>query len=274
VKEKEARVGELEEALEQASSDTETKAGPSAAAAEEPGRIEALGAKAVAEFKLGQLNARLSAVTKEMEAKTAQLETVRKSAEEKAARLDRLTAETQQLRASEQARTQELSEKVAQLQEDLSKRISDEANLKRELDEKTAMLGALRQAVVDAGRIKTSAEKETVETQKGAEKLSKELEIAKSHLAGLNEELESCRVNFDSREAELNRLNSELRAAFMREQALYADVDRFRHESQALQSRPASVAPQESAARKESEPTSLDRILGASGQKEVGASLY
>jgi len=171
-------------------------------------RLALIGAKALAEFKAKQLDLRVDELKKDLDRKEAELRELTDAAQDKDLQVQKLNKQLKELQASEAKRTAELDSRLEQISKDLSDQSAQSKQFKQELDEKSELLAALKNAIGDSARLKSAAEHQIsllqtqltettklLETSKAAaEQQSQELTNTQRQLAQALEEVERWRT--------------------------------------------------------------------------------
>ncbi len=202
---------------------------------EETGRddkkIELLGAKAIAEFQVDQLNRRLDKLQADLNAKDNDLASIRQTAEQRESQVEELTRNIQQLKAEESKRTADLTSRLDKIGKELEQSSSESSELKRSLDERDQLLATLKNAVSDASKLKAQAESEEnrlrAELAEAAKKLASaktasdqdrqaisqlqaQEEEAREQVVKYSQAADECKLASDRLEQEVNKLRAEV----------------------------------------------------------------
>ncbi len=227
---------------------------------DEQSRVELLGAKAMAEFRAEQLNKRLENFNKEIEAKDKELEEGNQRTEQKEADLAEMKQRQEGLQAQNDGKTKELQSQLADLNRELAARGEAADRLKKELDEKSELLGALRNAVQDATKLKKATESELAKTRASEAELKNKLEETTNQLAKQNEEIGSFGAQAQSYTQELNRQKELARKMGVETEQLKKETTNLKAQvadlAQRLKSTQAAASSQP-----EEGPSALDQIL-------------
>ncbi len=202
---------------------TEQKSGKS----EPPGRVELLGAKALAEYKAEQLSRRVEKLTADLDQRERELAEINKKTKTQGTEVEQLRQTVAELQKTDANRTAELQGRIESITKQLKERSDAAEQFKRELNERTELLNALKNAVTDASTLKTSAESENAKLRQALEDTKKQLEAAnaateearqeavKFHAYGeqVHTQLGQWKQYAEQMKQEAERLNSELQAA-------------------------------------------------------------
>jgi chromosome segregation ATPase len=186
----------------------------SASGISDPVRIKLMGAKALAEFRAKQLTERLDKLSKDLEAKEQELKAIRENAKKKDEEVQALTKRFDELRATADAKTAELSGRIEKVTKELSQSSAEAKQLEDQLNEKTGLLDALKNAVGDAGRLKARAENEGARLKEELDETQKQLaaKTQESEQRGKQvEELRQGLTNADQHIEQLNAVTAKLR---------------------------------------------------------------
>ncbi len=213
----------LEEKLKSLSSTKENKG--------EEGKIELLGAKALAQFQLEQLNRRLDKLKTDLDAKDNELESIRQTAEQRANQIQELTRSIEQLQGEEKKRTTDLTSRLDKMNQELAQRSTESTQLKKNVEERDQLLTALKNAITDATKLKSKAEAETNRLHVELEQVIKKLELAKAaadqdrqaigqlqaqeqeareQVVKYSQAADQCKLVSDGLEHEINKLRTQL----------------------------------------------------------------
>lgn len=180
----------------------------SASGISDPVRIKLMGAKALAEFRAKQLSERLDKLGKDLEAKEQELKTIREDAKNKDEEVQTLTKRMDELRATADAKTAELSGRIEKVTKELSQRSAEAKQLEDQLNEKTGLLDALKNAVGDAGRLKARAEAEGARLKKELDETQKQLEAKTQESEQRGKQVEELRQGLTNADQQIEQLNA------------------------------------------------------------------
>ena len=254
------KLDEIEKQAPQNSSSQESQAINSSGALDSQSRVALMGAKALAEFRAEQLNAKLEKLTKDSRAKEAELA---KSIENS----ESLTEQMGQLKNALREKTEQfdsvVGEKTGQINQlgvevnNLTKQL---AELKQDVSEKEELLVTLKKAWSDATQIKTAAEADVSRLKTELETVAKQAanykeaaERGSQEATFFKAELEQARDRLNSTTAQLEKLTNENLLS-------NTEIERLKAHSANLANKLYAV---ERAAGVDSENfvTSLDRIM-------------
>lgn len=258
-----------------------------AAASKDPARIQLMGEKAIAEFRAAQLSQRLEELSKDLDRKEAELESIHQTAQAKDKEVALLRQQIDKLQAGEQTRTAELNTRLDQINKELAERSAAAQKFKQELDEKTDLLNALKNAVADASQLKSTAETEN-------SRLQTELADAKSQVESLTQLANQWKEEADRRGEETEKAAQDAAQKGQEADQWRAEAERYRSQAetsakelqeakaraeeltgrlQAMEGEAEAPEPQE-----EGRPSAVDNILKggpkAQESKEPQSSLY
>ncbi len=100
---------ELEDKLEALSKELSKKESSKEESSRDDKKIELLGAKAIAEFQVDQLNRRLDKLTKNLDAKEKELGAIRQTSDQRENEIEELKGTIEQLQTDDQKRTTDLT---------------------------------------------------------------------------------------------------------------------------------------------------------------------
>jgi chromosome segregation ATPase len=198
-----------------------TKSQPTSTRSTDPGRIQLMGQKALAEYKADQLSHQLDDLSKDMDRKETELESIRQTAQAKEKEVALLRQQIDKLQAAEQSRTAELSARIDEATKQLEARSAEAKRLKQEVDEKTELLNALKNAVTDAGQLKSAAESENA-------RLQTDLEDAKTKIESLTQLANQWKEEADRRGDETEKAAQESVQKGQEADQWRAEAERFR----------------------------------------------
>jgi chromosome segregation ATPase len=154
------------------------KAEQKPAKSEPPGRVELLGAKALAEYKAEQLSRRVEKLTADLDRKEQELAEINKTTKTQATEVEQLRQTVAQFQKTDANRTAELQARMESVSKQLKERSDAAEQFRQELNERTELLNALKNAVADASKLKTNAESENAKLRQTLEETKKQLEAA------------------------------------------------------------------------------------------------
>ena len=236
---------------------------------DEESRIGLMGAKAIAEFRAEQLSKRLDNLSKDLNLKEQELVAIRKNAEAKDKEVASLSRQIQELQEADRTRTSELESKLDSIGKDLTERSTAMGRLKQELDEKTELLHALKNAVADAAKLKSNAEIEVTRLQseltqaanqadavgKQSSQLRRDVEELQNQAVRTREDIDQCREQSE-------QLRAEAESSKHESQRLKAELSDLDQRLQAAEPTPPAAA--------EDHPSALDNLL--QGPQSAGTS--
>jgi chromosome segregation ATPase len=239
------------------------------------GKIGLMGAKAVAEFKAEQLSKRLDKLSADLEGKEKELARIDRLAKEKDAEVAKLRESIEKLQAAEQSRVHELQSRLDNILKELEQRSADANRFKQDLQEKSELLAALKNAISDAGKLKSVAEAEAASLQTELANTRKQLEATKAQLTQDRRDLQDCAAWADNAAKEMERQAASL-------EQYRAEAGRIRQESEQLKAAYTDLSNKlkaaEAAAASQERESTIDKILEAPkvGSSDVGpsSSLY
>jgi chromosome segregation ATPase len=299
-----AQVQSLAEKLKQAQSEpakSPTKAERKAAtvpakdargkAAPDESKIQLMGEKAVAEYRAAQLSRRLDELSKDLDRKESEMAAISQKAGAKEAEVEQLRQQIEKLQTADRTRTAELNSRLQQITKDLETSSSEAKKLKQEVDAKSDLLDALKNAVGDAGKLKSTAESEVTRLRTELAEMAKQLEAAQAvaeqnktlseqnrSIAEQNktvaeqwqQEAEQFRMRAEASEKELQSERERVQASVKELQDLKAQTEELTSRIQALEREPEGEAEEEA-------PSRIDRLLKGPQAQETpkgDSSLY
>ena len=143
-------------------------------------KIELLGAKAIAEYQVDQLNRRLDKLTKNLDAKEKELAAIRQTSDHREKEIEGLKTTIERLQTEDKKRTTDLTSKLDKMAEELEQASAASRELKRQLDERDQLLATLKNAVADATKLKAQAEAEGTRVQSELAETTKKLESSEA----------------------------------------------------------------------------------------------
>jgi len=194
-------------------------------------KIELLGAKAIAEFQVDQLNRRFDKLTKDLDAKEKELGALRQTSDQRENEIEELKGTIEQLHTDDRKRTTDLNSRLDKMARELEQGSVESRELKGHLDERDQLLATLKNAVADATRLKSQAEaegnrvrSELAEATKKLEsaeaareqdrqtigELQAEEEEARQQVVHYREASERCKLETDRLEKETGKLQAEI----------------------------------------------------------------
>ncbi|MBI4962930.1 MAG: hypothetical protein HY913_06630 [Desulfomonile tiedjei] len=250
---------------------------PGKAAADET-KIQLMGEKAIAEHRAAQLSRRLDELSKNLDQKESEMAAIRQKAGSKEAEVEQLRQQIEKLQTAERTRTGELNSRLEQITRELENRSAEAKKLKQEVDEKADLLAALKNAVSDSGKLKSTAENEVNRLRSELAETSKQLEVARN-VAEQNKNVaeqwkeyaEQYQARAEASEKELQSQRERAVASEKELEDLKAQAEDLTSRLQALEAEPGEAETEEPA------PSRIDRLLRgpqAQGTPEGGASLY
>lgn len=236
------------------------------------GKIGLMGAKAVAEFKAEQLSKRLDKLRADLDAKEKELARINQLANQKDAEVAKLKESIEKLQAEEQARVEELQSRLGNISKELKQRSAEASKFKLDLQEKSELLEALKNAVADAGKLKSSAEAENANIRSELATTRKQLEETKAQASLDRQDLQDCAAWAEKASKELEQQRAGL-------EQYRTDTDRLRQEGEQLKAAYAELTRKIQAAEAAQEREStIDKILEApnvgSTAEGTSSSLY
>jgi chromosome segregation ATPase len=224
-------------------------------------KIELLGAKALAEYQVDQLNKRLDKLTKNLDSKEKELGAIRQTSDQRQNEIEELKTTIEKLQTEDKKRITDLTSKLDKMSKDLAQDSAESQELKRQLDERDQLLATLKNAVADATKLKAQAEaegnrlrSELAEATKKLEsteaareqdrqtigELQAEEEETRQQAVQYREAAEQCKLETDRLEketgklqAEISDLSSRLRAAQPPEENQPSIIDKLLEEPKA-----------------------------------------
>jgi chromosome segregation ATPase len=218
----------------------ETPAPPPAQDVNPEGRVELMGAKALAEFRAQQLHQRVDKLNKDLQSKEKELAAIREQAQQKEAEVAKLSATIEQFRTEEQQRSQDVNARLEELGKQLAARSEESIRLKKDLDDKADLLAALKQSVGDCAKVRTHAETESGRLQAQLNEETARLRNTEQQLAQTKQENEKSQNHI----AELRRHLEQLSQAA---QQVKQQAEISAQEARTLKAELARVQPQTSA---------------------------
>jgi chromosome segregation ATPase len=219
-------------------------------------KIGLLGAKALAEYQVAQLNNRLDKLTRNLDAKEKELSAIRQTSDQRENEIEKLKTTIEQLQNEDKRRTTDLTAKLDKMAKELERGSAETVELKRQLDERDQFLATLKNAVADATRLKAQAEAEGDRVRSELAEAAKKLESA-----------EAAREQDRQTIGELHAEEEEARQQVVqyREAAEQwkLEAERLEKESGKLQAEISDLSSRLRAAQppKEDQPSIIDRLL-------------
>ncbi len=176
---------------------------------QDDGRIQLMGQKALAEYKADQLALRVDKLSLDLDRKEQELETIRTEAEQKDTGVRKLTKSIDELQEAEKTRTAELNSRLQQIGRELDDRTATANKLKSDLEEKTELLAALKNAVGDASRLKSGAEAEIARKQSELDQAYNELAITRENLQKERQEVARLSGLYENAREDISRYKLE-----------------------------------------------------------------
>jgi chromosome segregation ATPase len=219
---------------------------------DEQSRIRLMAEKALAEFKAKRQRDRLERLTTDLEEKETELERLKENALAKEREAATLKTKIEHIQTAADKRVAELDTELKKIAEELNEASSEAERLKREVDDKTGLLQALKNAAADAGKLKASAESELSrlrgqldETQQELDKAQGEREEFRQEIQLLQSQIEQSSQERDQYREAAEKLQSEADQARQDVEDLRNQITKLRSEVEAFQ--PAAEAPAEKA---------------------------
>jgi chromosome segregation ATPase len=190
-------------------------------------RIELMGAKAIAEYRAEQFRRRLDELSSDLDLKERELETIRQNSVKKDQEVQQLRQTIEELQAADRTRTAELNSRLEQITRDLEARSAVADAFKKDLDEKTELLGALKNAVSDASKLKSNAEAEITRLQGDLGQALRQLEASQAQFSQERQDLGLARDYINQYQTEIERLRQEVGRT-------YAETERSQQEAEQI----------------------------------------
>lgn len=233
----------------------------------EEGRVELMGAKAIAEYKAEQLSRRVEKLTQDLNAKEQEVSSIRQNAQQQNAEVEQLRQRVAALQKAEQTRTTELQSKLDSIAAELKERSAAAEKFKQELDEKTGLLSALKNAVSDASKLKSGAEAEGAKLREDLAEALKQLEAAQGVAGQAREETAKVQAYNEQIQQKLaewmqygEQMKQEVERLTQQVNASASEISQLREQLQAAQAK-----------LEEHAPSTIDRIIGGPESKEEAA---
>lgn len=247
----------------------------------DPAKIRLMGAKALAEYKAQQLEARVAQLEKDMDGKQEALDRITAQAQSKETEVQSLKQTIETLQSGEQKRSQELEARLANLSEELNQRTTQLERLKKELtgelEARTNEVVSLKKEQIDrAGQIEAlknalallAKEKATTEAklirlqeesaggqQKFAE-ITKTLEEANGKISGLQTLVDQSRKEHDRCLVEAEELRMRMEEQASEAEGLRDQLARLNLKME--ENKPAEAQPSQETADQQPPPTQPD----------------
>ncbi|MCX5861596.1 MAG: hypothetical protein WCG29_08470 [Desulfomonile sp.] len=172
-------------------------------------RIELMGAKALAEYRAEQFRRRLDQLSRDLDLKEQEIEAIRQNSAKKDVEVQQLRQTIEDLQAADKTRTAQLGSRLEQITRDLEERTASANKFKGDLDEKTELLGTLKNAVSDATKLKANAEAEIARLNGDLGEALRQLEASQSQVLQYRQDLMQAKNNIDQAQVDMERLRQE-----------------------------------------------------------------